>query len=499
MGVAVRDRASAGAADAVGISVPLPDLLAIVREYIGARRLDAAERLLAHVLASAPGHAEALHLRGFIAFRQRRMDDAAILMEAALAAGANTPRQLGNLAEVYRVLGRLDAGLDLVRRASAMAPTDAVHHFTEAMLRYDRQELDLCIRAARRAIALKHDMAEAHMRLGQALLATGAFAEGWEEYEWRYRIADAQPLFPPGFLSGQRPWDGRMLGRGQALLLVADQGFGDVLMFSRLLPWAMARCADAVVVCGMDLVDLLRRAYPGPRYVTQWAEIPGYAAYCPFSGLPRLVGTTPDAVCGSPPYLTADAGKRAAMLAWLRAETPAATLRVGLAWAGRPSHPNDRNRSMPLDALIPLAAVAGISWVSLQKGAAGAQLSGAPMPILDAGAGLHSFEHTAALVDCLDLVIAVDTSVAHLAGALGKPVWIMLPFAADWRWMVGRHSSAWYSSCRLLRQPAPGNWDGALSVLSRDLQEFVESARDRRRNGRTCLQTISRADIGRPV
>lgn len=481
MSITVADRLAAGAFHPVGVPVPLPELLAIVHEYIGAGRLDAAERLLAHVLASSPSQAEALHLRGFSAFRQRRIEDAAALMEAALAAGANRPRQLCNLAEVYRILGRLDAGIALAGQASALAPTDPAPHFNEAMLRYDRQELGLCIRAARRAIALKRDMAEAHMRLGQALLLTGAFAEGWEEYEWRYRIAGAQPLFPAQFSSkpGHAQWDGGALGAGNVLLLVADQGFGDVLMFCRFLPWAMARCADIAVACSVEVIELLRRAYPGPSYFTQWDEAPDYQAFCPLSGLPRLAAATPDIIEGMSPYLTSDAGRRYATLEWLDAETPRGALRVGLAWAGRPSHHNDCNRSLRLDALAPLTTTPGVSFISLQKGAAGAQLRNVSQQtsILDAGARLHDFEDTAALVDCLDLVVAVDTSVVHVAGALGKPVWAMLPFAPDWRWLSGRRVSPWYPSCELYRQSAPGDWEGVVAAVAADFNQLAQAAR----------------------
>lgn len=481
MTTAAVGRVPMGASHAIGVSVPLSDLLAIVHEYIGAGRFGAAERLLAYALVGSPNQAEALHLRGFIAFRQGRMGDAAKLMEAALAAGANLPRQLCSLAEVYRILGRLDAGISLARQASAVAPTDPTPHFTEAMLRFDRQELDLCIRAARRAIALKLDMAEAHMRLGQALLLAGAFAEGWEEYEWRYRIAEAPPLIPAELSrrAGHVQWDGGTLGAGQPLLVVADQGFGDVLMFCRFLPWAMARCADIAVACSVEVVALLRRVYPGPRYFTQWNEAPDYAAFCPLSGLPRLAAVTVDAVDGKPPYIAPDPARRAAMLEWLEAATPREALRVGLAWAGRPSHHNDRNRSLRLDALAALTTIPGVAFVSLQKGAAGAQLGHAATAasILDASARLRDFEDAAALVDCLDLVVAVDTAVVHLAGALGKPVWAMLPFAPDWRWLSGRRVSLWYASCELYRQPAPGDWDSVVASVADDLSELARAAR----------------------
>ena len=473
----------AAAQEAGAIAVPVEELLAIVREYVEAGRLAAAERLLAHVLAPLPNHAEALHLRGFIAFRQGFTSQAATFMERALAAGAGAPRQLCNLAEVYRVLGRTEEGLRLVRRAAALAPTDAVCHFNEAMLHYDRQDLGLCIAAARRAISLRPDMAEAHMRLGQALLLSGDYPEGWAEYEWRYGIAGAQPLLPPAFTATfRRPqWDGGRLGPGQRLLLIADQGFGDVLMFARYLPWAMARCDDVIVAGSEEVIALLARVFPGARYHTRWDDIGDHACHCPLSGLPRLAGTTVQAMPDAAPYLTAEPVRRQRMLEWLQARAPGGGLRVGLAWAGRPTHSNDRNRSVRLDQLAPLLAVPGVSFVSLQKGAAAAQLAGVAgqAAIHDAGGLLHSFEDTVALIDCLDLVVAVDTSVAHAAGALGRPAWVMLPFAADWRWLAGRPDTAWYPTLALYRQARPGDWQDLIAMAAEDLAELAVAAGQR--------------------
>ncbi len=270
------------------VPIPLGELLAVAREYVEAARYDAAERLLAHVLAVAPRHGETLHLKGYIAFKRNRGVEAAALMEQALACGAGQPRQLCNLAEVYRLIGRLDEGLTMVRRAQALAPTDAVTHFNESMLLYERMEPEQCIRATRRAIALKPDMPEAHMRLGQTLLLTGAMEEGWREYEWRYQIAGAQPLMPK---NDKPQWDGAPLPEGQTLLLIADQGYGDVFMFARYLPWAMARATSVVIALSTEMRPFMERHYPNARYFSRWDECPPYVAYCPFSGLPRLQGT----------------------------------------------------------------------------------------------------------------------------------------------------------------------------------------------------------------
>jgi Flp pilus assembly protein TadD len=459
------------------VPVPLPELLAVVREYIEASRFDGADRLLGHLLGAQPRHPEALHLSGFVAFKRGRIAQAAEIMERALAAGAHAPRQLCNLAEVYRIQGRIADGLAAIRRAAAMAPTDPVCHFNEAMLHYEQLDTDACIRAARRAIALKPDMPEAHMRLGQTLLLTGAFDEGWAEYEWRYRISGAQPLMPPQFVArGERPqWDGRRLGPTERLLLVADQGFGDVLMFARYLPWAMGLAPEVAVACSAELAPLLARLFPGPAYHARWDDIADYVAYCPLSGLPRLAGTTLQSVPAPVPYIAPEPARAQAMHAWLAQHVAPGQRRVGIAWAGRPTHNNDRNRTVTLATLAPLAAVPGVTFVSLQKGPATAQIATwtGPAPLLDADPLLHGFEDTTALVAELDLVVCVDTSVGHVAGALGRPAWVMLPFAPDWRWLTGRTDTPWYPSLTLHRQKQAKQWGDVLERVLADLAAWA--------------------------
>ena len=452
-------------------SLPTGELLAVVREYLEAARFDAADRLLGHVLADDPWQPEGLHLAGFVAFKQGRTEQAAALMERGLTAGASAPRQLCNLAEVYRILGRIDAGLALVRRATALTPTDATCHFNAAMLHYEARDTGSCIRAARRAIALQPDMPEAHMRLGQALLLTGAYAESWAEYEWRYQIGGAQPLMPATFVAhGARPqWDGAALPEGRRLLLVADQGFGDVLMFARYLPWAMARAREVVVACSSELVGLLARNFPGPAYHSRWDDVGEYAVYCPLSGLPRLAGTQVADLRSGPAYVSGDPGRSAAAARWLDTVAPSGGLRVGLGWAGRPSHNNDRNRSVPLSVLAPLAAVPGVTFVSLQKGPAAAQAATWPGPLIDPQSQIETFEDTAALLEHLDLVVAVDTSVVHLAGAMGRPAWALIPFAPDWRWLAGRMDTPWYGALTLYRQADAGDWEPVVERMAEDL------------------------------
>ncbi|MDA8251677.1 MAG: tetratricopeptide repeat protein [Rhodospirillales bacterium] len=457
------------------VPVPIAELLGVVREYVDASRFDAAERLLGHILAASPRHGESLHLKGYIAFKRNRNEDAAALMEQGLAAGAAAPRQLCNLAEVYRVLGRLDEGLALIRRAQGLAPSDAVGHFNEAMLRYERLETDASMRAARRAIALKPDLPEAHMRLGQTLLLVGDLKEGWDEYEWRYQIAGAQPLMPK---SDKPQWDGRPLGAGERLLLVADQGFGDVIMFSRFLPWAIERCREVTVATSGEMRPLLERHFPGASYFSRWDECPPFVAYCPFSGLPRLAGTRIESIPADIPYFRPLPDPVAAWRARLDQLVPAGRRRIAIAWAGRPTHNNDRNRTISLDMLAPFGALDGVALIALQKGPAVAQAAQwrgpAPLTVLDPE--IRDFDDTAAILESIDLLVCVDTSLGHLAGALGRPAWVMLPYAPDWRWLMARSDSPWYPGLRLLRQPAPRAWAPLIEAVAGEIARFVAQA-----------------------
>jgi hypothetical protein len=454
------------------VALPLAELLTVAREYVDASRFDAADRLLGHILATQPRHGETLHLKGYIAFKRNRSEEAAKLMEQALAAGAGQPRQLCNLGEVYRLIGRLDEGLTMTRRAQALAPSDPVAHFNESMLRYERMEPEECIRAARRAIQLKPDMPEAHMRLGQTLLLTGAFEEGWNEYEWRYQISGAQPLMPK---SDRPQWDGAPLGDGETLLLVADQGYGDVIMFARYLPWAFSRAKSVAIATSAELKELLERHFPGPTYFTRWDAAPPFVAYCPFSGLSRLHGTRPDSIPQPPAYLRPLPDKVALWQERLDALLPRGCKRVGIAWAGRPTHNNDRNRSIDIGTLAPFGHVPGVAFVALQKGPAAAQVADwrGPAPLVGLDAQIETFDDTLAILECLDLLVCVDTSLGHLAGAAGRPAWVMLPFAPDWRWLMQREDSPWYATLRLLRQAEPKAWPELIARTTRDLAAFA--------------------------
>lgn len=444
----------------------------MAQEYLESGRLDAASRLVGHVLATMPEQPDGLHLAGVIALRRGRTDEAACLLHRAVAGGGHRAVLWRSLSEVHRLRADCDAALSAARRAVALDPADPLNLFTLAMAHYERMELGPCIAAAQAALDLRPDLPQAHMKLAQAYLVSGDLASGWDEYEWRYRIPGAPALLPPT----DRPhWDGTPLAGDRRLLLIADQGYGDVVMFARYLPWVFARAAEVTLACSPELGPLVRAMQPGLATVSRWEDAPRFDCYCPLSGLPRLHGTTLSTIPGGLPYLVPDAAQVEAWRARLDAALPAGLRRVGLAWAGRPTHHNDASRSTTLAMLAPLATVPGIALVSLQKGPAAAQCAGydGPAPLLDLDAAITDFTDTAAIIAGLDLVVSVDTVHAHLCGAMARPGWVMLPHAPDWRWLVGREDSPWYPSLRLFRPPGPRRWDALVGDVRVALEGWV--------------------------
>ncbi len=450
------------------VSLPAGELLVVASEYVEAGRIDAAERLADHMLRSIPGIGQAMQVKGLVAYKRGRHTEAATLIEAGIAAGAATHTDFRNLSELYRLLMRLDEALTAARRALSLNAADPLNFFNLSMALYERMDIDGSIAAARSAIDLRPNLPEARMKLAQVLLAKGEFAEGWEQYEWRYKIPGAAALMPP---TDQPQWDGQRLAG--PLLLIGDQGYGDVVQFMRYLPWVLSKTDQVVIATSTEMHGVVAQMAPDIVQYHKWEDIPAYAAYCPLSGLPRLHGTTLDTIPVQIPYLYADPVLAADWKARLDARLPAGKMRVGIAWAGRPTHNNDINRTTALENFRAFAEVPGVALVSLQKGPGAVQAEG--FPILNLDAEIQTFEDTLAIIDGLDLVLAVDTSIIHMAAAMGKPTWVMLPFAPDFRWMTERHDSPWYPTLRLFRHPAPRRWDVLVPQVAEALAEFVKA------------------------
>ncbi len=270
----------------------------------------------------------------------------------------------------------------------------------------------------------------------------------------------------------QPQWNGESLD-GKTILLHAEQGFGDTLQFIRYAPQVAKRGGSVIVECPIELSTILRGVEGINRIITKGDSWPSYDVQSSIMSLPLIFGTTPDTI-PSQPYLSVPPDRIAA---WReRLGNPDARHRVGIVWAGRPEHKNDRRRSMRLDQFAPLTEIKSANFFTLQKGPAAAQAATPPpgMSLIDFTSDLHDFVETAALITNLDLVICVDTSIAHLAGAIGKPVWLLLPHAPDWRWMLNRTDTPWYPTMRLFRQPSPGDWPAVMADVTRALAQRCE-------------------------
>ncbi|MCQ8278583.1 tetratricopeptide repeat-containing glycosyltransferase family protein [Acetobacteraceae bacterium KSS8] len=387
-----------------------------------------------HSLSFDPNQAACLSALCVLLMRTHRLAEAVRAGEQAVALQPNDPAFLDNLALALADAGRVD-------------------------------EARICLI---RAIGLAPDRAESHLSLAQLLLSIGEMQPGWLEYEWRNRTEMARNTVPE---TSAASWNGMRMPHGR-LIVICDQGYGDTLQFARYLPHVAALCPDLHLCVSPPLKTLLDRV-PGPVALhTRWEDVPPHAAVVRLSSLPFLFRTELDTIPSAAGYLRAGDAARARWA--MPAGGPAGRLRVGLVWAGRDTHPNDMRRSIPLSALLPLADQTGVCFVCLQR----------PVPAADQGlldrfgmedlsARLESFDDTAALIETLDLVIAVDTSTAHLAGALGRPCWLMLGHPPDWRWLLSGSTTPWYDSITLFRQPAPGDWAGTIGAVAARLTALL--------------------------
>ena len=501
----------------------------------GAGRLQEAESVYRQVLAAAPGHADSLHMLGVIASQCGQPQAALACIDQAIALKPSTAMFHVNRATALLALRQFDAALDACRQALRFKhnlaeahqmmghvlsdlgrPEEAIASYRQALrlkpdLRDGHNDLALALREANqlddaaaalsvavrqapndpqlignlagilkdlgrldeaeamyRDVLRRHpDNAAAHVNLGVSLLTAGRFAEGWREWEWRFL---AEPATQRQFAKPR--WQGEALD-GRTLLVHAEQGIGDMLQFCRFLPTA-ARGGRLLVEVHRPLVGLLAQLPGVAGTVGLGDPLPPFDVQCPMLSLPYLSGMASERdIPPEMPYLRPEPS----LVDRWRSRTAALSgLRVGLVWAGNPERMRmDRRRSIALNRLDCLHDVSGVSFVSLQKGAAPAELTGSALgtAMVDWTGELTDFGETAALVKTLDLVIGVDTAVVHLAGAMGKPVWLLNRFDTCWRWLRDRDDSPWYPTLRQFRQPKPGDWE---SVVERLRVALVERA-----------------------
>ena len=385
-----------------------------------------------------------------------RTGEAIVAYQDALRHNPALPGLHNNLGLALRQADRLDEAATMLGQAVRRAPHDAEIRSNLAGVLKELGSLPDAEAAYREALRVQPDNASLHFNLALVLLLAGRFAEGWPEYEWRFRAGVAR--LPA---SEQPQWSGEALA-GRTVLVRAEQGYGDTIQFCHYVP--MIAGGPVVLEVPARLRRLLGSLPGAPRIVASGEALPRFDLVCPLLSMPRLFDTAP----GNVPYLAAEPER----VAQWRSRIGSHGRRVGLAWQGNPDSQAEQGRSIPLREFLPLAQVAGVRLISLQRHHGLEQLAAAPEvetlgEAFDAGA--DAFIDTAAVMQGLDLVITSDTAVAHLAGALGRPVWLALQHVPDWRWMLERSDCPWYPSMRLFRQTRRGDWGGVFARMAEEL------------------------------
>jgi len=455
-----------------------------------------AARFLFQAVKLQPDYFDALYNLGLVLQELDKASEAIACYEQVLRIKPDFARAWNNLGVAHHKARRSELAVDCHRRAICLQPKDSSYynnlanalrgmnrpveaiHEIQTALQFDppswmlKINLGDALREAGRideSVAVYDDLlraepslAEAHFGRGFSLLLRGDMVPGWDEYEWRWRLKDHAP--PRNF--AQAAWQGEEI-RGLRLFVHAEQGAGDCIQFARYLPELVRLGAKVILECPSSLVKLFGMIPGLEKVIGKGDVIPDFDCACALMSLARCFKTTVNSIPASVPYLKSPDKTP---------ELPCAAngrpndLKIGLVWAGNPAQKNDRHRSIPLEILQPLLEQPRTTFYSLQvKQAPASRPHGLESRLVDLSPLIHDYADTAALVGQLDLVISVDTSVAHLAGALGSPVWVLLPYAPDWRWLLGRADSPWYPTMRLFRQPQPGDWPAVVRQVEIEL------------------------------
>jgi hypothetical protein len=404
-------------------------------------------------------------LLGVVAHQTGHARQAVELISQAISLRGAVPAYYNNLGEAYRTLGQHAEAIAAYNHALVLDPHFAEAHNNLGTIYKNQGRLAEALACFDRAIACHGDYANARYNRALLWLSLGDYARGWPEYEWRWKRAEfRRPALD------EPHWDGSPLG-GRTLLVRAEQGLGDTVQFIRYVPLLQAQGNNLVVEVQAELVELLSQSGIGPL-VPQQAPLPRFDVHASLLSLPSLLGTRLDTIPSTVPYLSASAAR---VLAWQRKLADRGRVTIGIAWQGNPRSPLEPGRSIPLAEFEPLARVPGVQLVSLQKGFGSEQIPALAgrFPVLDLSAQLDqaggAFVDTAAVMRHMDLVITSDSAVAHLAGALARPVWVVLPAAAEWRWMRDRSDSPWYPTMRLFRQSRQADWSSVLGEVADEL------------------------------
>jgi tetratricopeptide (TPR) repeat protein len=416
----------------------------------------------------APAQAEGHAALSAVYVRLNRLDEALASSRRAIELNPQLPESYINEATAYLKMGRLDEVTRICKDVLRLRPDFIDVEYVLGMVALRENRPSQALESFNRLLTKKPQDAQVHFNRAVTLLVQGNYEEGWPEYEWRWRWKDfvTRPL--PGPM-----WDGSPLD-GKTILLHAEQGLGDTMQFVRYAPLVKQRGGTVILACPQVLLKLLSRCAGIDRLVAQETFTDRTDEHAALLSLPRIFKTTVPTIPADVPYIVPDPDL---VDSWRRELTTQPGFKIGIAWQGSSKHQDDRFRSLPLASFAPLAQIANVQLFSLQKGNGQDQLATVPFKVIDLGRRLDeasgAFMDTAAVMMSLDLVISADTATAHLAGALGVPVWLALRFAPDFRWLLDRDDSPWYPTMRLFRQKSPGQWTDVFDRMAGELAKKV--------------------------
>jgi tetratricopeptide (TPR) repeat protein len=435
------------------------------------RQLDRTDEAVARYQKSLqvqPGRADAYNNLGLALIQSRRFGEAAVLLRQGVRLRPEMASGHNNLGLALTDLGRFGEAEVCFHEALRLQSGYVDAHNNLGIAYRKQGRLDEALACFQVALWLDPRSVGAHFNRALTLLQQGNLAEGWAEYEWRWQF---EHMTPPSFAEPR--WDGTPLA-GRTILLTTEQGLGDTIQFIRYAPLLQRQGAQVVVECPAALVPLLRTCAGIDRLLARGEPLLAFDTWAPLLSLPGLLGTTLNTIPAEVPYLHAEPAR---VEAWRQRLAEERGFKVGVVWQGARKYPDDHWRSVPLARFAPLAAVEGVRLVSLQKGPGTEQLRTVRFPIaeltpeLDAEGG--AFLDTAPVMKNVDLLVMSDTSVTHLAGALGVPVWLATSAAPDWRWLSAREDSPWYPTFRLFRQTRLGDWTDVFERLAAELRRLV--------------------------
>jgi tetratricopeptide (TPR) repeat protein len=425
-------------------------------------KLDAGVTCYQKAIAIQPDFADVHCNLGNTFLAQGKLDPAVASYQKVIEIQPDFAQAHSNLGNALQEQGKLEEAVISYQNAIAIQPIYAEAYSNLGNTLQMQGELEKAITSYQKAIAIQPDIAEAHYNLGIILLSMGDFENGWQNYEWRFKVK----LYD-SYYKHLPQWDGSSL-EGKTILLCREQGFGDNIQFVRYAGLLKNMGATVVVVCQQPLKSIFKTVAGIDKLLTENDTIPYCDCYIHMLSLPFLFGTTLDNIPNNVPYLYPDKTQRREIL---KKTSVIEAFKVGIVWRGNSSHKNDENRSINPNKLAEILDIDSCIFINLQKDSTEDELAAfvGRKNFIDFSHTLTDFSDTATIISKLDLIISVDTSIAHLSGALGVATWIMLPFSPDWRWLRGRDDTPWYPSVSLFRQSTPKGWDKVIKMIKEEL------------------------------